>query len=289
MGNIATTTNTQILQLIQRGLIINNERKAKETLLDIGYYRLGFYWHYFQSDTTNHIFQAGVTFDDVVNLYYFDFDLKYLLSKYLYRIEVHFRTQIVYWASNKYVHDNKWYRNRQYVNESLFRDFDRMYNRLKRDVPTLFRHHNVFNVSHAPAWKTFEFLSFGQVFLFYKNLKDVTLKNDIAAIYGLTNYTFLENYMKAIINIRNICSHNGTLYDYNQPTGINRINNRNYNFLNRDSSSMNASFILILFMLGKISSNREAEMKTNLISLMNNYDSNPIINSIINNEIKFAL
>lgn len=289
MANVATEIPTQIRKLKTRGLIIADEVSARETLLDIGYYRLGFYWHYFETDNVTHNFEPGLNIEDVVKLYYFDFDLKYLLSKYLYRIEVHFRTQVVYWGSNRYRHDNAWYCNSRYVDSSILGNFSRMYNKLKRDVPTLMRHHAATSCTFAPAWKTFEFLTFGQVFTFYVNIRDVRLKNQIAAIYGLTDYTFLENYMKAIINIRNICSHNGTLYDFSQPTGIFRINDSNYTFQNRDGSSLNSSLILIGYILSKISVNRENEMKENIKKLMERSAETPRIRHIILNKIKFAL
>ncbi len=59
----ATTIEEQIQLLRSRGMEFPNEEKAKEILLDIGYYRLGFYW---------------------------------------FRIEVNFRTFLTYTASNKY-------------------------------------------------------------------------------------------------------------------------------------------------------------------------------------------
>ena len=52
--------------------------KVKETLLDIGHYRLGLYSYYFQ-DKINHSFTSKIHFNDVIKLYYFDFDLKILL------------------------------------------------------------------------------------------------------------------------------------------------------------------------------------------------------------------
>lgn len=39
----ATTIEEQIVLLKQRGMQIPDEEKAREILLDIGYYRLGFY------------------------------------------------------------------------------------------------------------------------------------------------------------------------------------------------------------------------------------------------------
>jgi abortive infection bacteriophage resistance protein len=44
----ATTIEEQIALLKNRGMIIGNEDKAKEILMDIGYYRLGFYWFPFE-------------------------------------------------------------------------------------------------------------------------------------------------------------------------------------------------------------------------------------------------
>ena len=44
MIKVAIDVDEQIRLLRQRGMIIDNEDKAKEVLLDVGYYRLGFYW-----------------------------------------------------------------------------------------------------------------------------------------------------------------------------------------------------------------------------------------------------
>lgn len=44
MIKVAIDVDEQISLLRQRGMIIDDEDKAKEVLLDVGYYRLGFYW-----------------------------------------------------------------------------------------------------------------------------------------------------------------------------------------------------------------------------------------------------
>lgn len=46
MGGLATDIDTQIQLLVDRGMYIGDIEKAKEYLLDIGYYRLGFYYNY---------------------------------------------------------------------------------------------------------------------------------------------------------------------------------------------------------------------------------------------------
>ena len=54
MGQIATTITDQIQKLKDRGMDFQcDEEKVKEHLLDIGYYRLGFYWKPFEIDETH--------------------------------------------------------------------------------------------------------------------------------------------------------------------------------------------------------------------------------------------
>lgn len=45
---LATNIDEQITKLVERGMVIDNVEKAKENLLDIGYFRLGFYWFPFE-------------------------------------------------------------------------------------------------------------------------------------------------------------------------------------------------------------------------------------------------
>lgn len=86
---------------------IEDEKKAAECLLDIGYFRLGFYWFPFEKSyprkvKRDHNFKDNTKFDYAIKLYYFDFDLRNIFLKYISRIEINFRTTIVYYVSNTY-------------------------------------------------------------------------------------------------------------------------------------------------------------------------------------------
>lgn len=120
----ATTIDEQIAILRNRGLIIANEHKAKEHLLDIGYFRLGFYCFPFEKDypqkvNRTHIYNEGTIFEDVVKLYYFDFDLRNLLMRYINRIEINFRTYLTYSVSNKYKDSPTWFADPAIMNKYL--------------------------------------------------------------------------------------------------------------------------------------------------------------------------
>lgn len=292
MGNIATTVDQQVQKLIDRGLVLNNNddiEKAKEILSDIGYYRLGFYWYYFQ-DKNTHEFNNNVTLEDIVKLYYFDFDLKMKLLRYIYRIEVHFRTQLVYETSNYYIKNNTWYVDSTIINKLDLEEFHQIYEKVKKNSRTLTKHHiNNPNQDYAPAWKVFEFLTFGQVFSFFNNLKNEELKKKISGIYGFRDVKLLNNYLKSLINIRNICSHNGVLFDYEQPIGIKRIPNMKYRNKTFNNTNLNASIRLLLFILSKVSKNRANELEQDLKDLFQKAKDNNLVNDVINSKIQFDL
>ena len=99
---LATTIEEQIDRLKERGMEISDENFAKDILLDIGYYRLGFYWFpleekYPNRDNRDHHFKDGAKFLTSYNLYIFDKKLRTILSSYLSDIEVNVRTKVIYY------------------------------------------------------------------------------------------------------------------------------------------------------------------------------------------------
>lgn len=104
----ATKFANQISILESRGVIVNDHDKAEEILSDIGYYRLGFYFFPFEKtypfldNRRKHEVIENTKFEDAVALYYYDFDLRNIINKYLSRIEVAIRTTMIYELSNKY-------------------------------------------------------------------------------------------------------------------------------------------------------------------------------------------
>ena len=67
MEKLATNVDEQIAKLESRGMSIGDKDKAKECLLDIGYFRLGFYWFPFEKSyprkiNRTHEFKEGTFF-----------------------------------------------------------------------------------------------------------------------------------------------------------------------------------------------------------------------------------
>lgn len=105
----------QLDQLIERGMIVTDRTRAQDYLERIGYYRLSGYWFAFRERSEplclldEHgrkpkevreerialdAFRAGTTFQNAVDLYVFDKQLRLLVMDALERIEVALRVDV---------------------------------------------------------------------------------------------------------------------------------------------------------------------------------------------------
>ena len=91
----AITTEQQIDILKERGLLIDDVEQAIEVLDTISYFRLAGYWRHFEIDRFTHQFKDGSSYADVIDLYFFDKQLRALLFTAIQTIEVSVRTKII--------------------------------------------------------------------------------------------------------------------------------------------------------------------------------------------------
>lgn len=285
MGRIASTLDEQIELLKNRGMIISDIEKAKEVLFDVGYYRLGFYWFPFetsypQKDNRDHTFKAGTEFDNAVKLYYFDFNLRNLLLKALSRIEIAFRTKVVYLVSNEYKNNPAWYTDTNVLAESQVDYFRRKYDSLKENQGVIKHHHRIYpQDQHAPAWKIIEYLTLGEMVNLFKRLKDDALKNRIAKEFGIRMLVTFENYLDVIKNIRNVCAHGSILYDLKPERSIRRGPAMMKGI--GDNQNLNGVVRIVLYMLSQISQKRSYELTTEIDDLLRKYSINETLDHIL--------
>lgn len=286
MVKSATTIDRQIDLLKSRGLVVADEGKAREILMDIGYYRLGFYLFPFERSYPNlrnrtHEYIDGALFDDAVNLYYFDFDLRLLLMRYLNRIEIAFRTSLIYNLSNKYDSMPIWFVSPAVVNRQYAREFEsKVYTSDFRRNPVIHRHNQKNpNDRFAPAWKTLEFMTFGAVLKLFEQLKERDDKIFIAHKFGVRQVVTFESYMHTIRQVRNACAHGLLLYDLKLPQGIRRgpasnMPTERYNLL--------GALRVIKYVMSQISTNRANDMSKQIKDLYENLCSkSPNLRSLI--------
>lgn len=288
MGSQALTLERQVNLLRSRGMTIADEAKAKEVLLDVGYYRLGFYWFPFEKTypakrNRTHEFVDGTNFDDAVKLYYFDFKLRNILSYYINRIEINFRNYLTYTLSNHYVGNPQWFADDSIVDERFVASFDTtVYTSGFRLNSVIKEHHRSHRQDrYAPAWKTIEYMTFGSVINLYKAIKETRLKVNIANHYGIRYIEVLENYLEVVREIRNYCAHGNVLYDFVPFRYIRRgpapiTGARNFR-------NLNGAITVVLYMLKQVSVNRYNEMVSEIKALIRHYSTSPRVAAIIAN------
>jgi len=209
-----TTYDQQIDQLLQRGMEIPDRDQARHYLAHLNYYRIGAYWLPFEADHGTHTFHPGTRFDQVLDLYVFDRELRLLVLDAIERFEVSLRTQWAYQLAHGYG-------SHAYLDASLFRDprqYARMLDGLKEEIH---RSHETF-ISHylkiytnpplPPIWAVCEVMSLGQLSKWYGMLKHRKVRNAIAKVYGLDE-TILSSFTHHLTIIRNLCAHHSRLWN----------------------------------------------------------------------------
>jgi abortive infection bacteriophage resistance protein len=286
MEKLATNVDEQIAKLESRGMTICDKDKAKECLLDIGYFRLGFYWFPFEESyprkmNRDHKFKEGTNFDYAIRLYYFDYNLRNIFLKYINRIEINFRTKLIYHASNRYKQDPFWYQNSKYVNMA-FLEGDVMEKAMK-DVSkeeVIIQDMKVHKRSISPAWKAMEFFSFGTAISLYDNLKEGPLKCEISNLYGMSSPNNFLSYIDTVRKLRNYCAHGKVLFDKNLPEAI---SNGPLGYLGNSKTQLFGAYRVLEYLLGQVSQNRAEDMKQEIKALFNKMPDDIVKQIILQN------
>jgi len=217
----ALTIKDQIDRLIERGLVIQESDNAQNVLSHISYYRLGEYWYSMQYDKEQHLFKENSKFEDVIALYNFDRELRFLLFDVIEKIEISLRTKLIYHLSHEF--DPWWFQNFDLFIDSkqlviTLANLEEELTRTKDNtIKTHFKNHKD-DLRFPPSWKSLEQTSFGSLSKLYGNLKNtIKSKNDIAIELGAVNHTYLPSWLQSVAQIRNYCAHHSRLWNKNLP------------------------------------------------------------------------
>jgi len=248
------------IQLLQsRGLVIHDTVKAAHYLSVISYYRLRAYTYPFQNNSDpNHPFRVGVTFDQILDLYIFDRELRLLVLDAIERIEIALRTQIIYQMSlinGSHWHENiSLFRNKGHFN----RDTKKLQRELKRTSEVFIGHYyNKYSKpKHPPSWMSLEVVSLGFLSKMYENLKLSKEKKHVAHHFGIPHPFLLESWMHAFTNVRNICAHHSRLWNRKLTVIPKLPKNIKYTWLKGNIVSIHKPYVVfscILYMMDRIS------------------------------------
>lgn len=208
-----TTYAQQLVLLTDRGMRIDDPDRAAFYLQHLNYYRLGAYWLPFEADHGSHRFISGTSFEDVLNLYIFDRELRLLLLDAIERFEVSVRSQWAYHLAHEHgphahldpalaLNAPRWRTNLDRLSEEVFRSDETFIRHLTR----------TYREDLPPVWAVCEVMSLGLLSRWYNNLKPMATRRAISSVY-LTDQRVLESWLHHLTFIRNLCAHHSRLWN----------------------------------------------------------------------------
>jgi len=268
------TLDEQLALLRSRGLKISDEEKAKHFLLRNNYYRVS---GYSLTLRKNDIFSKSATFQNIVDIYNFDHELRHIILQYLELIEVHMKSVYAYQFTK--VHGAT-----GHLNEKNFSDpkkhreiIAKAEEQKNRRLPhEAYLKHFVNDLqSDIPLWAYVDLLTISDVsFLF--SISEPDIKKSIAKEFGLCmnkGSEILGSYMHSMTIIRNLCAHGGRLYNrlFEQKPSLNKKEKALLR-QNEDGTIDNAHFYgFLLIMRRLLPSDIFNELKESLILLTRKY------------------
>lgn len=219
----ATTYQEQVELLKQRGMAFGDgdnreenaeaEAEARFYLEHLNYYRLSAYWLPFEADHGTHQIREGVCFNQVLDLYVFDRELRLLVLDAIERIEVSVRAHWAYQLAHNHgphAHlDEALAKNKTYWEK----DLADLTKEVDRSDEAFIKHMKAKYVeSLPPVWAVCEVMSLGLLSKWYDNLIPMATRTAIANSYNL-DQAVLGSWLHHLSTIRNIAAHHSRLWN----------------------------------------------------------------------------
>ena len=218
----------QLAVLMARGLIVTDSAKALDYLHRIGYYRLSGYWFAFRQRNAASVitdnFKPGATFQNAVDLYVFDKQLRLLAMDALERIEIALRVDIAHSLGKL---DTFAYLRGDLFHSTFSAELDKQSGLTKHHV-WLTKHAQLINrskeefVQHnktkyglpLAVWVACEVWDFGTMSTLFSGMREAD-QDAIAIKYGVANGRVFATWLRSLNYLRNVCAHHSRLWNRN--------------------------------------------------------------------------
>lgn len=235
----------QLVQLIQRGMSVTDHGRALDYLERMGYYRLSGYWFAFRERSEPLClldehgrkpksvrverlaldeFKKGATFQNAVDLYVFDKQLRLLVMDALERIEIALRVDVSHTlgVADKFA----------YLKPELFHDefsvkldkqsgltahhewLSKHAQLIGRSKEDFVRHNKVKYGLPLAIWVACEVWDFGTLSNLFKGMREAD-QDAIAVQYGVSNGRVFATWLRSLNYLRNVCAHHSRLWNRN--------------------------------------------------------------------------
>ncbi len=212
----ALSVDKQVELLKERKLEFENEEKARHYLQHIWYFRLTWYFKFYQDKETNK-FHDGTTFEQVKDLYVFDRKLRLLTLDSIEKIEVSFKANINDCMSNEY--GCNWFNNINLFSLEtdkklgIYENFIERVDWIQKKSSSMFikAYFEKYDEEYLPSWMLFEELTIWEVSNIYR-LLGTKLKQKIADKFSLYQLDF-QIWIHLLVYIRNVSAHHSRLWN----------------------------------------------------------------------------
>lgn len=214
----------QIAILKSRGLDIPDEAAAKQFLYQNNYYRVS---GYSLTLRKHDVFAKSATFQNIVDIYDFDHELRHILLKYIEIIEVAVKS--VYSHEFTKVHGAT-----GYLDASNFSDptkhavilANAETQKTRRLPHEAYLKHFVEELKQdVPLWAYVDLLTISDISFLY-SISEPAIKTEVANALGITKQGayLVGRFMHSMTIIRNLCAHGSRLYNrlFEQKPNLNK-------------------------------------------------------------------
>ena len=217
------TLQQQIKSYTDAGMTVEPSDSAEDMLTRVGYYRLrGYCFHLYDNSTKQYV--PGTKFSDIVSLYNFDMELSHLLFGMLTSIEIALRARLsealLIYGDALIITDPT-----PFKDKSLYwKNLSSISSEIARSNDVFIKHNFDKHDGQIPIWAVVETLSFGTLSKLVKNI-DTASGPAYSVLAGYYRYTstngnivapsqkMLSSWVQSVSIMRNICAHNGRIYN----------------------------------------------------------------------------
>lgn len=211
------TYQQQIDKLEARGLIVRDKAYAESVLRSENYYRLRGYWLTMvkkQGTPPDDVFYPGTTFENIVDVYLFDVDLREIILSATSIIETNLKAYISYYHAQKYGPIGYMnYEHFEDVNKHIWMMYELQKDKTARKDELFVQHHKKCKGGIFPVWAATELMSFGQVSKFFKNMVREDRNKMSREFYNISSREYIESWIQCAVVARNIAAHGGRFYN----------------------------------------------------------------------------
>jgi abortive infection bacteriophage resistance protein len=217
---IFLTYHEQIRKLqIDKNLLISNPDNAYQRLQEIGYYSLICGYKSLFKHRPSNQYLSGVTFEEILNFYFFDEALRTLFLKYILHVERHMKSIISYYFCEKHGEAASEYLNisNYNVTKKNANDVSRLVSSLSKAISTPSRYsyinHYTQKYHNIPLWVAMNSFTFGQVSKIYQYIPN-DIQSKISQNFDHISERELHQFITVVARCRNVCAHGERLYSF---------------------------------------------------------------------------